>query len=680
MKYSLYFRLAVNGIRNNRKIYIPYIISGTGMVLMYYIIDALNRLEILKDMAGGGTLILLLSSGKYIIAAFALIFLLYTNSFLTKQRTKEFGVYSILGMDKRGLTGIISAESALIACLSVGSGLFCGILFSKLTELGLLRFIKVQADRRFTISLSSILMTLLIFGVIYFILYIKTVIKISGTTPLKLMNEQKQAEKPPKGNGILTISGLIMLIAAYIIVTSIKNPIAVIFVFLLAILLVIIATYFLFISGSVFICKKLQKDKKYYYKKAHFISISSMAYRMKRNGAGLGSICILSTMILVMIASSASLYFGTEDAMIKRYPKNSELSIILDSVTDAATDIINEADSKYENVFTKYNVKPENKIKYTYSAITGMQDGNKIDPDVSQSEFDILTFDRVRSLYFISCADYNRLMNADIKLSGCDILIKEFRCSFNYETIELPHLTLNVVGKADEFIDIGEANSNVIPSVFIVVSDLDILIPLEELKYNETEKMLTTQYYFGYDLSSDDEMMKRIFLEQKDEMEKFSFINTEEGYGYRANCIAIERSDFYETFGGLFFIGIILSILFIFAAAMIIYYKQISEGHEDAQRFDIMQKVGMTKKDIRKSINSQILTVFYMPLLLAGIHLCFAFVPIWKILQLFSLQNLPLVILVTFISFIIFGIIYALIYKLTAGAYYNIVSGADNYG
>ena len=676
MKVNLFPTLAWAGIKKNKKLYIPYLLSCIGSVMMTYIINFVSVSPAVMSIKGGQTLRAMLSMGKFVMAVFILIFLVYTNSFLIRKRNKEFGLYNILGMDKKGISKVIVWESVFVTGISLIAGLFFGIAFSKLAEMYLLYISHAEANFDLSISLPSIVYTVIIFAVIFIILLIKSVISVHKNDPLELMKSENVGEKPPKANWFIAVLGAVLLGIAYYFSATTSNPLDALIVFVVAVILVIIATYMLFMAGSVVLCKLLQKNKKYYYQKNHFVSVSSMAYRMKRNGAGLASICILSTMVLVMIASSASLYFGADDSIKARFPEQNEITPEIYNVEYLKEDYISEVRSKYEKVFEKNSVKPTKVVEYKYATITGMLNDDTVDPDASNIAYSIVNTGNIRQLFFMDIEEYNRIMGTDIKLEGKDAIMQTLRCSYNKDTFEMSGVKLNIKEAKTDFPNINEASVSVFPSMLFVVSDIDLLQPLEKLIDTITDKpMLVSHWHYGYDLNADSETTISVFKQIKDTLKDAEvFHRSNGGYSYEASCFEIEKGDFFATFGGLFFIGIIFSIMFIFAMAMIIYYKQISEGFEDQSRFTVMQNVGMTKKDIKKSINSQTLTVFFAPLLFAGLHLGFAFPPIWKILQLFNLNNLNLIIIVSVIAFVAFAAIYLLIYKATSKTYYSIVS------
>ena len=674
MKIFLYLRLAVSGIRKNKKLYLPYLLTCIGMVTMSHILQSLSYSPALRMMRGGSQMEFILSLGKVVVAVFAALFLLYTNSFLIRRRNKEFGLYNVLGMDKTALSWVIFWENILVAALGLGLGILSGIGLYKLAELGLVNMIHGTVDYSFIISPESVKFTLWVFLPIFALLMVKSVWQVRRARPLELLRSENAGEKPPRANYLLGLAGLLLLAGAYYLSVSSPNAMAAFTWFFVAVIMVIVATYLLMISGSVALCRLLQKNRNYYYQKQHFVSVSSMAYRMKRNGAGLASICILATMVLVMISSTFSLYIGMEDSIQTRYPHDSGFGVDmerLEYLDDAHTAQVR---SRFESLFREENVEPRNVEQYRYASISGILEGGRVDPDSSAASYSTLDYSTLRTITFIPVEDYNALNGTALTLEPGQALVGCLRCEYDEPSFRLGDMTLEIAGKLPKNLDTGESVVSVVPSITLVVSDLQELAPLDSLADYKGRKMLETRYYYGCDFDLPEEQIIQLHQQQKQAIMQVEFLGKNHGYGWVDECPAQEREGFYITFGGLFFIGIMLSGVFIAAAALMIYYKQISEGYEDQSRFAIMRKVGMTRQDIKKSINSQILTVFFAPLLMAGLHLAFAFPMVWQILQMFNLRNLKLVIASNVGSFLVFCLFYVIIYKLTAGAYYTIVS------
>lgn len=669
MKLGFYPKLAWSGMRKNSKLYVPYTLAGAGMAALFYIISYLSSSESLLMVGGGGNIAIILGMGKFVIAVFSLLFLFYTNSFLVRRRYKEFGLYNVLGMNKLNISRILLWETALNALISIGGGVLLGIVFSKLAELGLLNMIGSDVNFSLGVSVISIIFTVGLFGAIYLLIYLNAVIRINLSSATELVKSENAGEKPPKANWLLGIAGVVILGAAYYIAVSIKSPLTAITLFFFAVIMVIIATYLVFIAGSVLMCRILQKNKGYYYKKNHFVSVSSMSYRMKRNGAGLASICILATMVLVMISSTTCLYFGTEDSLRARYPRNVNVSVwyneqenMSDESVSAYRDKINAAAA---------DVGMDNALDYRCIATSGvLVDGGLRTGEASITEDIIFSYSSIAEAYIIPLSDYNAMSETKETLSDDEALVFAYRTDYTSDIFAIDDGTQFKVKKVLDSMPCysGDAMASIATGIYVVVSDKSFA---EGDFTSQNGSSYSWKYGFDTALSDDEEMTlaQRIYgvIDRIDE----NSINSS------VESIAQNRAEFYELYGGLFFLGIILSIAFICAAVLIIYYKQISEGYEDARRFEIMQNVGMTKKEIRSSINSQLLTVFFMPLVFAGLHLGFAFPFIHKMLMLFNLNNLPLLIGTTVISFCAFALLYAVVYRVTSNSYYNIVSNGN---
>lgn len=676
MKNGLYTKLAWTGIQKNRKLYLPYMLTCIGMVMMCYIVSFLKYSPVFGSLPGGDTVQAFLNMGFGVMCVFSLLFLFYTNSFLIRRRKTEFGLYNILGMGKKNLALVLGIETLLIALITLAAGLFCGILFSKLAELGIVKILGGTADFSFHIDLQSIRDTLLLFVVIYTLLYLNTLRQLHLTNPIELLHSENAGEKPPKGNALVALFGAVLLIAAYVLAVSIEDPIAAMIWFFVAVIMVILATYLLFISGSVTICRLLQKNKKYYYKTNHFISVSSMRYRMKRNGAGLASICILCTMVLVMVSSTVCLYIGKEDSLRMRYPRNYNLNVSVESLDMLHGEPVRQSLDALDSICENHGYAPTNVLSYPTAAFAGLIQNDRILLEVPESVNQLMDIENLWQFFIISLEDYNRLMGASETLADDEVMVYVTKD----QTYDAPTLTigtgepLQVKKQAESFVDNGVDAMQVIASLYIIVPDFDAAVTA----FSEQQTPAELNYIYAFDLSCSDDTQ----IALQEEMDAaLSEIETQAGEGSGFNLllegVASERSFFYGMYGGLFFLGILLGIVFIFAAVLIIYYKQVSEGYEDQSRFEIMQKVGMTGREIRRSINSQVLTVFFLPLIMAGVHLGFAFPLIRKLLLIFSLTNFKLLILVTVCCYLIFALFYVLVYRATSRAYYSIVSTAE---
>lgn len=670
MKHGLYPKLAWTGISKNRSMYVPYILTCTGMILMFYLISFLSDNTTVGSISGGEEMQMILSLGTGIIGTFSLIFLFYTNSFLMRRRKKEFGLYNILGMGKWNLGRILVWECLIIAGISLAAGLGVGILFSKLSELLMIRILGGESGFSFSISWKSVENTVFLFGVIFLILLIHGLGQIRLSNPVELLRSENVGEKPPKANWILAILGAVFLFGGYYMAVTIEDPITALMLFFVAVILVIIGTYLLFIAGSVVLCRILQKNKRYYYKTNHFISVSSMVYRMKRNGAGLASICILSTMVLVMISSTVCLYIGTEDSLRSRYPRN----IVVDtySMDEANTSRMQEA---IGNVLEEYGEAETNVLHYQYLSFTGFVNGGQIllDPDqISHTLSDVGNF---RQIFVVSLADYNQLMGTEKVLNPDEVLVYSTKSDYTEDSVSLEGVgTWKVKEHVSDYVDNGTDSMQITSSVFLFVPDIQMIRETVSSMAALNSKIQYFEHdYNGFDLSCDEERQAEIAdIIQADA----AGFQAEEGGFPRVivESVAAQRAGFYALYGGLFFLGVLLGIVFLVGAVLIMYYKQVTEGYEDQKRFEILQKVGMTKREIRKSINSQILTVFFLPLLTAGVHVGFAFPMIYKMLFMFNLTNRPLLIGVTAGCYLIFALFYIVVYRITSRSYYRIVS------
>lgn len=666
MKALFYPRLAWTGIKNNRRLYLPYILTCIGMVAMFYIMLSLSTGVFLDKMRGGTTLGSVLGLGAGVIGFFAVLFLFYTNSFLIRRRKKEFGLYNILGMGKRNIARVLFSETLILAVVSLVFGLILGAALSKLAELGLAYFVESDAGYDFTVYPTAMGYTVLLFVCIFLLLFFKSVGQVGLSNPVELLHSESVGEKPPKANWVFGVLGIVILAAAYYISVTIEQPVAALGWFFIAVLMVIAATYLLFIAGSVLLCRILQKNKRYYYKPNHFVSVSSMAYRMKRNGAGLASVCILITMVLVMIASTSCLYFGKNDVLRSQYPHDFNFTVDFGTLDEVTQENIDKTKAAID-AFMDKNGGISFGICGKSDRVTGeLRDG------VFYMGDDVYDPEHSTFLYIIDLADYNRNTGSSYRLNDGEALVFASSRTYDHDTIRIEGGREYKVVKSEGTIDfIRDTNMLGFSAVYIVVPDF--YSSAEDL-LQATEKQGVSQPWlqWRYQVDSSADYLTQLEIEEG----IWDVIAQAHSGGYGLSSLAGARDDFYGSFGGLFFLGIMLSIVFIIAAVLIIYYKQVSEGYEDQSRFEIMQKVGMTKKDIRKSINSQMLTVFFLPLLFAIVHLGFAFPMINKLLLLFGLDNLGLLLLTAAISALVFALFYIIVYRVTSNAYYSIVSGA----
>lgn len=613
---------------------------------------------------------MILEMGTPVIAVFSWILLYYTNSFLIRRRQKEFGLYHILGMGKRELVKILIWENLMTAVISIAGGLLGGILFSKLAELAAVRIVGNHLGYKMTIEPKAIYYTVSLFLAIFAVILLRMLIFIFRTKPVDMLKSETAGEKPPKANWILAIVGLIILAGAYWIAVSIEEPMEAMLWFMVAVLMVIVATYLLFIAGSVAFCRLMQKKKNYYYKTRHFVSISSMVYRMKRNGAGLASICILSTMVLVMVSSTVCLYASIEGNLAKGYPQQF-------SVEMASGSSLEDKDREEKLKETVGQTINGNKIKLKETKEYHILSTAcvKTDEGIKFEHENIKSLDSLKMLYILTVADYNRLTGENLSLEKNELYVYLPDEAYEKDTFQVEGCgNWKNKGTPDNQFICGDDVETLNSGVYLIVPDEDVMDQFEAAQravYGENASSEKLCYAFDTDLSEEgqvslvSELQNNISTLQLQD-EQFPMVNV--------NARAVSKSDYYALYGGLFFLGILLGSVFIFGMILIIYYKQITEGYEDQGRFSILMKVGMTRKEVRQSINSQVMTVFFLPLAMAGMHTAFSFPIIRKILKMFAMNDEKLLILVMICCYLAFAVFYAAVYLLTSREYYKIVS------
>ena len=681
MKIGFYPKLAAVSIRKNKKMFAPFILTCVGMVMMFYIIMFLGVNGVSDDMIGAEFVRSMLQLGSWVIAVFSCIFLFYTNSFLMRRRKTEFGLYNILGMGKWSIGRILFWETLIEAAVSITTGLALGIALSKLAELGFVNVMRGQITYDLKVSPLAVIRTLEVFGVIFMLLLLNSIRQVRFASAVQLMRGENTGEKPPRANWLFGILGVLVLGCAYWIAVKINDPINAVMWFFAAVLMVIAGTYLLMISGSVMFCRLLQKNKRYYYKPNHFVSGSSMAFRMKRNGAGLASICILATMVLVMISSTTCLYFGEENAVNQRYPRDINIDFRFGELKGLSDDTAEAIRRDLQKMTADAGADESDVISYRAAYVSGLLLGDTVELDVRNVDsVGIDTMSNVWQFYFVPLSDFNSMVGEDISLGRDEALVCVYRGEFDGDTLSFNGGRSFNVKKYDgtKF----EHGEGYILSQFMIVIVPDLEYATEgiaEMTDALDERMLRyrMKYNFNTELDADEEIALCDKINELLYSTPLDASYMEATYGAYASISSREenRQDFYGMFGTLFYIGIILSIVFILAAVLIIYYKQLSEGYEDQGRFDIMQRIGMTKREIKRNVNSQLLTVFFLPLSFAALHLLFAFPIISKLLMLFGLDNVALFAATTGISLCVFAVFYTIVYFVTASAYYKIVSG-----
>lgn len=642
MNNFIYEKLAVTNLKNNRKTYVPYIFTGVLTVMMFYIIDALSKREGITQ----NTLKICLQYATGVIIVFAVIFLFYTNSFLIKRRKKEIGVYNILGMGKRHIARMMAVETILTAGISILGGLVFGIIFGKLMYLLLLKILHNSVDMQFSVNGTAIVQTVILFAGIFLLTYLYNILQIQLVNPVELLHGGNQGEKEPKSRWLLVIVGVAALGNGYWIALTTEAPLEALLKFFVAVVCVIIGTYALFIAGSIVVLKILRKNKAYYYNPKHFTSVSGMIYRMKQNGAGLANICVLSTMVLVMVSTTVSLYAGMEDILDSRFPR--DVSIVC-----------NEADTNKEETLQrlikeqceKAGVKITDRVRYRYGSMNAVLKGNNLEK-VEQYYPD----NHFYYVEMITQEEYNRIEKQNVSLKEQEILTYTTNGKCGKKQINIAGQNYQVKKELSEMTSQPKSTAEMYKTLYIVFANAEQIERIESFSYADK-----------FNLKGDDGKQKETLEQIQNEFyEKFPDGTMESRM--------LSRSSFYELYGGLFFIGIYLGSMFIMATVLIIYYKQISEGYDDRERYQIMQKVGMSKKEVKRSIRSQVLSVFFLPLVVAVIHVAVAFKVMTKILGVLNLTNVSLFAVCTIITIAVFAVFYIIVYSITAKEYYRIVN------
>lgn len=668
---KLYFKLAKTNLSNNKPFYIPYIISSIITVAMLYMMSFLSDNKGLNKIMGADSLATIFRLGVGIIVIFSYIFLFYTNSFIIKRRKKEIGVYNILGMEKRHLSKVLFVETIYSAIISLVCGIIVGIVFSEFILMVLYGIIGIHKTVEFFVNIHGIILCVVSFGILFLLTFLYNFMQIKLANPIELLRGTNVGEREPKTKIFMTIVGVVCLAIAYYIAITTENPLNVLTLFFVAVLLAIIGTFALFTAGSIALLKLLRNNKKFYYNKRHFMAVSGMLYRMKQNAAGLASICILSTMVLVVISTTVSMYVGIQDELMARYPNDVCVTVDYNSVIDKSSEIEKAIFDEIDSAEVK------NKKAFSYLSVFVGQKGDNFTTDKEH-----LSYQNSYLFYILSKDDFIKRDNSfkdkigniskgeavvvlnkkydkkDIKIFG-----KNYKVNKSFEHMEDNDLymisTLNGLG--------------------YIILDNDESV--QEL-YDMQEKMLGkgANYYTNkirFDFKSGnkkqkaaaykkiDNAVKKYFKENKNDKKEIS--------SYWVESRQENEQNFYLLYGGLFFLGIFLGTMFLIVTVMIIFYKQITEGYDDRERYQILEKVGMSSREVKDTIKSQIRIVFVLPIFAAAVHVTAAFPMVNRILKMLNLNNEKLFAGCLAATIIVFAVIYYLVFKVTSRAYYKIV-------
>lgn len=670
MHKGIFSRLAKQNIRNNKSTYIPYIITCIFCIAMIYMMEFLRDCPTLDQAVRQADEVrMIVFTGEIVVEIFCIIFLIYSNSFLMKRRQKEIGLYNILGLERNHIGIVMFLETIITSIGSLAGGIAAGIIGSKLALLLLLKLLHIPSVLGFYISVKGIFTCLFMFGIIFLMILFLNLAKIHLSRPVELLRGNNTGEKEPVAKWLMALIGFICLGAGYYLAVTTESPIKAITIFLLAVILVMAGTYLLFTAGSIVILKFLRRRKSFYYRTGNFISISGMLYRMKQNAIGLASICILSTGVLLMIAMTVSIYFGMNDIMLNRYPYDVDMSVTSISEEECQTAI-----EAFEKAIADNKVPVEKSVEEIYLDIVCSKNGDQI---LIKPANTIRNSDSVLVLSLLDQAEYERLTGISANLNDGEIF------AWYPSAVQKDSVTVDET----EFTVKKWLDKNPLTCGEDAVSDNAVLVVTDE-DFKKFDEMRTEMYKGVSSAPAGEDLTLHLGLDiTGSETDKIDFgtpvmevvkdLKKNGGLSENSWITSGIRQQEYESYyadnGSLLFIGIFLGSLFLMGTAMIIYYKQISEGYEDQKRFEVMQKVGLSRRDVRSSVRRQILMVFFLPLLMAMLHITMAFPMIRRMLLLFGMTNTKLFIGCTAGTVLIFAVVYGLIYLMTARSYYHIV-------
>ena len=647
MSSRIYAKLAVTNIKNNRKTYFPFLLTSVLTVMMYYIMDSLARNEDIGDRNVKTVLMMALG----ILILFSVIFLFHTNSFLIKRRKKEIAVYNILGMGKGHIARMLTVETLISGAVSLAAGILGGIVFGKLMYMILLRLLRYDIGIAFHVSGLSVMYTVLLFAGIFFLIWLYNIFQVKLASPAELLQGSREGEREPKTKGILALVGLAALGTGYYLAVTTDKPLEALSTFFVAAVLVVIGTYALFLAGSIAVLKALRRRKSFYYKPAHFTVVSGMIYRMKQNAVGLANICILSTMVLVLISTTVSLYAGMDNIMDERFPYDFGVQTYGSGTKEQVDAIVDEE-------LAACGVKEKDEIAYRYGgAAVIRQDESSF---TGQATADYQAED-VMEMYFIPLEDYQSLENDPTALGPDQVIVYVPKGSYGQNSITINGKQFQVAKEVKQFkIDERQKGSDVVDSIYVVMADEQAILDLGAVNTS-----------YGYARYFD---MVGSRQDCEDAVWRLADRLQEEVPGSICENRLLSEKSFFELYGSLFFIGLYLGVMFLIATVLIIYYKQISEGYDDRERYQIMRKVGMGTREIRKSIRSQVLLVFFLPLVMAVCHTAAAFPVVKKVLVMMNFTATKLFIACTAATVLVFALFYVAVFAVTAREYYKIVN------
>ena len=670
----LYPRLAWQNIKGDRRFFAPYFLALLGNVAAFYIMTALAVDPGMSQLHGAMYVQSFCFMGMFIAAVFSAVFLLYVNGFLMKQRKKALGLYNILGMGKSHIAAVLFFETLFVGGAGIVCGLLTGLLFHKLVTLALYKLLRFAVPFGFAISWDAMARTAILFGVLIGLTLLSNLNKVRVSKPIELLYGGQVGEREPRTKWFMTLLGVLTLGAGYYIALRTTNGMEAIAFYFVAVFLVIIGTYCLFTAVSIFVLKALRRNKRFYYKTSHFIGVSGMLYRMKQNAVGLANICILSTMVMVMVSGTLSLYLGTQDIVDRQAP--SDLTVLVRYDPDEAEPFDPAAMLRFQEGFIQdqgYSVS-EDLIYSSFTFTVGRL------PDGSYTtENDLVTLGTaITTIQVLTQDAYAAATGVSLGLEAGEVAFggEEDVLTIHWGALEgagsFGRSDLTVAQHLEESLSADAAVSD---TSTLVVADTAALMELYEKQkeaYGEDSSWMEWQASFSVD-ATDEELraVQQAYNQYVRDDAVFAGTGKWWSCGWTLRCDV--EADAYGLAGGFLFLGIFLGTIFLMATVLIIYYKQISEGYEDKARFEIMQKVGLSREEVRASIRSQVLMVFFLPIAVAAIHILFDFNMVEKLLTLFQVYNTTLTALCTLGTVLVFFLVYGAVYLLTARTYYKIV-------
>ena len=653
--FNLLRSMAITNLRKNHSLYLPYALATVLVTVVLYITHALSAMPELATLNGGAQMAKTLQFGVIIVQIVSLVIILYANAFVMKNRSKEFGLYGILGLDRKNIQLLSLIELVIFAFVSVTLGIVLGMIFHRISFALLLGLIQYSIGIEYSLQIGSIFYVYFTLAVIFALVFFINATRLYMSRPLELLKEKKKGEKQGRFVAVRAIVGFVMLGTAYTMSQAIESPVKALLYFFLAVLLVVIATYILFDAGSIALLALLQKNKKLFYKPTNFISISNLKFRMRKNAAGLASVCVLSTMVLVTLATTVALQKGTTEKLDQNYP----------TAYSAIGYIIDQSEvNKYPEIVQQIKAQSKGKLSNERSYLSVLRFGAR-----TEKGFDLTGVHSGDSpaamLTIISVDEYNRLFGTNYSVGDKEIILGLVKGNASkVDEVKTWSVVFNATLKVKEMID-AQAYKKVMPQLPYVSDNIYVAIVQDPMKFMEPS-VGKAMYYSLWDTTTE-------FSQRDAEFKAYQKVANQYKNG---NLLLASKNEaakeLYSFMGSLLFVGALLSIAFFIGAALVIYYKQISEGYEDRDRFVILQKLGIDQKTIKKSINRQVLIVFFLPLVMAFIHTAFAFKMYRKIIELFGVDG-SVTLNATIVIGAIFVVVYLVVYQITSRSYFRII-------